>query len=104
MRQSIAFFKNELSEVLRVMASFFLPILANFSLLMAQLIAVAAFIFMAIGAVWSAMGHANELGLWGLKTLLFAAFWGFIYLGCLTPLSLQLNNKLIGKSNEPKKF
>jgi hypothetical protein len=92
MRQSIAFFKNELTEVLRVMASFFTPYLASFSLLMLQLIAVAAFIFMAIGAVWSAMGHANELGLWGLKTLIFAVFWGLIYLGCLTLLS-KLNSQ-----------
>lgn len=87
MKHSILSIKNEFRCALRIMAELLLPYVASCSLLVFQLLAVAAFILFGIGFIWSVMGHGNEPAWWALNTLLFAAVSGGSYMGSLLLIS-----------------
>lgn len=60
---------------------------------MLQLLVVVAIILLGIGSIWSAMGLGNELVWWSLTILVFCAFLGVVYLGCLLLLTFLQRNQ-----------
>lgn len=96
MKQSMQKFKKGFFDALQMMLEAFLPVLAECSLFMSQLLGVLAFILFGIGCIWSVMGHGNEPAWWALKILLFVAVSIGINVASLLYLSrLQKNNRLL---------